>query len=130
MIFTCVLYGYIFVQFLGLIWIEINLLRGQVYKFNDSMPPERTEPVKIKLRMFTEYFFAGLFCLILECICQIMFSFQQVTTLTICVIYEVCSWLMLVSVAYAFRPRELSVFFYMVPTSHMHHEQHIDDQPR
>ncbi len=128
--FTSVLYGYMFLQFLGLIWVEINSLRGQVRKLNDSMPAERTEPIKMKLRMYTEYFVAGCFYALLELLCQIMFALQFVPTLMLCVIYEIFSWLILVAIAYAFRPRELSAFFYMIPTSHIHHEQHLEDQLR
>lgn len=129
-IFTAVLYGYVFLQLLALIWVEIKSLRGQVRKFNDTMPSERTEPVKMKLRMYMEYFIAAICCVVLECICQIMYASQTVSTLTVSAVYEVCSWLMLVSIAYAFRPRQLSPFFYMVPTSHLNREQHLDDLPK
>lgn len=129
-IFTFILYAYVFVQILGLCWTEIQSLRSQIKRVTPEVPEERTISIQMKLEMYQYLMILVGAMVLLELICQILFASATVPVLATAVVYEVFSWMILVGVAFVFRPRELSPFFYMIPTTHLHHDQHRDDQPR
>ena len=129
-VFTCILYAYVYVQIMGLCWAEVQLLRSQVKRLNTTIAEERMSAITMKLEMYQQLMIVVTTMTLLELICQILFASPTVPTLAVAVVYEISSWIILVAVAYVFRPRELSPFFYMVPTTHLHHDQHRNDQPR
>jgi hypothetical protein len=129
-IYTCILYSYVFAQFLGLIWVEMQALKGQLIKFDARMPEERTAPIKLKLAMFSQLFIVGIAVSVLELLCQIMFASKTVSVLAICAVYEIGSWLIMLYVAIIFHPRKWSLFFFMVPTTQLHREQLMNDLSR
>lgn len=116
-ILTVLLYSVVYYYLLGLVAAEIRHLRGITTKLTDQMPPDVIKPIFVKLGMFKRLYIIVVLYIVMELIGQVLFGLAEVPMYVVVLVYELPTWVLLICLGITFRPRELTPFFYMMPTN-------------
>jgi hypothetical protein len=99
---------------------QIRYIRGITTRFqNIIVPPDISEPIYLKLRMLQCLFLVVGGAAILEIITECLFAFSKINFLAVILLHKIPWWILLLSLAYVFRPREFTSFFQLLPIDHL-----------
>lgn len=114
-VFTSIIYIFLYTHFLSLIAMQIRNLRGISQKLTNDMPQELIAPIREKEFAFKVFFFLLLGFIGIEVCGQCMYAMSYISMESLVIAYEGPSWLLMAAMCWYFRPRKFSPYFFMLP---------------
>lgn len=115
-IFTTFIYGYIYLQLILVSYSEYQYIRGQIHKVKQIAPPDFLHELNRKKNMMYQIFQCVAMLLIVEIISQIFYS-SNIKTIYVHIFYEVSSFFLILMLSFVLRPRQLSIYFFVFPST-------------
>lgn len=116
-VYTLCTYGTMYAVIVRAACREMAVLQGQVDRLGPWTSLVAAEPLRAKHASFRWFLLLVLAEIALEVLCRCLLASHAVSYLTLSVLYESVSLVLLVAIGACFAPRAYSPFHFMVPTS-------------